>query len=156
MATNRTSSYLCQVSTNWWQKIVLLPIFDNRAQTGGNKSCFFPSLTIEHKLMATNRTSSHLSAQTGGNKPYFFQSLSINCCEQIVLLPIFDNRAQTGGNKSYFFPSLTSGHKLWQQIVLLPIFDNRAQTGGNKSYFFTSLTTEHRKLVAKNRSSCHL
>ena len=95
VATNRTSSHLWQSSTNWWQQIVLLPIFDNAApqtggnksyffpsltlaQTGGNKSYFFPSLTIEHrKLVATNRTSSHLSAQTGGNRSYFFLSLTI-------------------------------------------------------------------------------
>ena len=48
------------LNTNWWQQIVLVVIFDDQAHKGGNKSYFFPSLTTKHKLVATNRTSSHL------------------------------------------------------------------------------------------------
>ena len=115
VSTNRTSSNLWQSSPNWWQQIVLLPTFDNQAQTGGNKSCFLP----------------------------IFGLSSPNWWQQIVLLPIVDYQAQTGGNKSYFFQSLTIKPKLvatnrtssslrqsspnWlQQIVLLPILDNQA------------------------------
>ena len=77
-----------------------LPFYDNQAQIGGKKTYFFLSMTIEHKLVITNRISSLL-----------YQS-STNWWQQIVLLPFCDNRAQIGGNKSYFFPSMTIERKL--------------------------------------------